>query len=230
MFLRRERQAWYAGDVKRRLRLIPICLLLGAAINVAIAWAFALLPTGIGNVEYCTNPQAYRPSDILLIHYFGYSSMRDPIRVFLMVAPHKPEATRFRGPVWWDNSALVATREPFAIAAGWPLRTLSAWREPPDVGDAFVWGADLARGTASNPVVIPLHPIARNFAINTAFYAATLWGLVAGIGAMRSMRRTRRGLCPRCAYPRESHAVCPECGAKHNRKMTEPVPHALPPA
>jgi len=34
------------------------------------------------------------------------------------------------------------------------------------------------------------------------------------IGALRSRRRARRGLCLNCAYPRPaSGAVCPECGA-----------------
>ncbi len=215
--------------MKRRVRTIAVYLVLGAMLNVAVAWAFALLPTGSGRAEYCMNPQASIPSEVLLIHHLGYSSIRDPDRVFLMLAPHEQAATRFRGPVWWDNTALVAYHEPFAIAAGWPLRTLSAWRVPVFASTTFTRGVVVSRGTPGRPVVIPLHPIARNFAINTAFYALCLWGVVSRMRSMRATARSRRGLCPRCAYPRENHIVCPECGTTHKRGMSEPIAHALPP-
>jgi hypothetical protein len=216
--------------VKRRVRTIAVYLVLGAMLNVAVAWAFALLPTGSGRAEYCMNPQASMPSEVLLIHHVGYSSLRDPIRVFLMLAPYEPEATRFRGPVWWDNTALVATHEPFAIATGWPLRTLSAWRVPVFASTNFTRGVVVTRSASGIPVVIPLHPIARNFAINTVFYAISIWLVVGCMISMRATARLRRGLCPRCAYPRENHIVCPECGTTHKRGISEPIAHALPPA
>ena len=50
------------------------------------------------------------------------------------------------------------------------------------------------------------------FALNTVFYAATLWLLICGPFALRRFLRVRRGLCPKCAYPRGESAVCTECG------------------
>ena len=39
-----------------------------------------------------------------------------------------------------------------------------------------------------------------------------LWLLIPGPFALRRFLRTRRGLCPRCAYPVGESAVCSECG------------------
>ena len=63
-----------------------------------------------------------------------------------------------------------------------------------------------------------LRPIFPGFVVNTLFYAA-LWGaiLFASRGAWRAFtrwRRSRRGLCPRCAYDLAGSSAhgCPECG------------------
>src|SRR5262245_54887846 len=48
---------------------------------------------------------------------------------------------------------------------------------------------------------MPCGPVWPGFAINTAFYAAVLWVLMAFPFAIRRTIRRRRGLCPACAYP-----------------------------
>jgi hypothetical protein len=64
--------------------------------------------------------------------------------------------------------------------------------------------------------IIPLSPIWPGFAINTVFYAAILWLLVAAPFALRRRfvirGRVRRGQCPACAYPVGTNDVCTECG------------------
>lgn len=219
---------WYADDVKRRVHTIVLYLVLGALLNVAVAWAFALLPTGSGRAEYCLNPQAATPSEVLLVHSVGYSSLCNPRRFLPFLAPNFPEPTTFRGVAWWENEALDGGHDLFGIATGWPTRTLSAWREPARAGFDFEWGAVVAKGNSDMPIVIPLHPIFRNFAINAVFYAISIWLVVGCMISMRATARLRRGLCPRCAYPRENHAVCPECGTTHKRRMSERVAHAVP--
>jgi len=70
---------------------------------------------------------------------------------------------------------------------------------------------------------LPLLPIWPGFAINTIFYAAILWMLCLGFGAVRRRRRLKRGLCVKCAYDLRgtSSGVCPECGASmQNRAHT----------
>ncbi len=59
---------------------------------------------------------------------------------------------------------------------------------------------------------MPLRPIWPGFAVNTLFYAATLWLLILGPFALRRLLRRRRGRCPACSYPMGESAVCSECG------------------
>ncbi len=79
------------------------------------------------------------------------------------------------------------------LYTGWPLRTLAVdgWHH-------------------SGPRMI-LWP---GFAINTIFYAATLWLLIPGPFALRRLIRRKRGLCVACGYDirHAEHDVCPECG------------------
>ena len=61
---------------------------------------------------------------------------------------------------------------------------------------------------------LPCIPIWPGFAINTIFYAAILWVLFAFPFVIRRRRRIKRGLCPKCAYDLRGSAsqTCPECG------------------
>ena len=79
-----------------------------------------------------------------------------------------------------------------------------------------VWRAGIP--VASSYFPLPARPIWPGFAINTVFYAVILWGLFAAPFALRRLRggrRIKRGLCPKCAYPRGAgtNQVCTECGA-----------------
>jgi hypothetical protein len=68
-------------------------------------------------------------------------------------------------------------------------------------------------GLEEHHVLLPLRPIWPGFAINTVFYAAILWALFAMSFVVRRRRRVRRGLCAGCAYPVGTSDVCTECGA-----------------
>lgn len=64
---------------------------------------------------------------------------------------------------------------------------------------------------------LPLMPLWPGFAVNTAFYAAsiaTLWLTVSGglhlMGTKK--RRRKRGLCESCGYDIQGLPTCPECG------------------
>jgi len=63
---------------------------------------------------------------------------------------------------------------------------------------------------------LPIGPVWPGFAINTIFYAAILWLMFFAPGTIRRTIRRRRGLCPACAYDLRGSASsqnCPECGA-----------------
>ena len=55
-------------------------------------------------------------------------------------------------------------------------------------------------------------PLWLGFAIHTIFYAAILWLPIYGSFVLRRFIRVKRGLCPKCAYPRGESDVCSECG------------------
>src|SRR5881394_1692644 len=89
-----------------------------------------------------------------------------------------------------------------AAPPGWPLHALDYGLGTPEV-----------RFSASGAFDPPLHPIWPSFAINTMFYAAILWLLIAAPGKILRRIRARRGQCPACAYPVGTNEVCTECGA-----------------
>ena len=181
-------------------------LLLGAIINVAVAWGCAiwLIP--------------------------GYASFVDDASDALLWWPrnapqHFPtRATEVRGGSSFGTDyvmimALNAERHAFDHLAyrwqyGWPARSLeqSIWRD-------LVTGESLAKnsvglnwGNASTDR-LPQKPIWPGFAINTVFYAAIVWVLFAVPGYVKRRRRIKRGLCPTCAYPVGASEKCSECGA-----------------
>ncbi len=71
--------------------------------------------------------------------------------------------------------------------------------------------------------LIPLRPIWVGFALNTVFYAALVWLLIAGLSTLRRFLRLRRGLCPKCAYPMGESSVCTECGRALPKRL-RPAP------
>ena len=117
-------------------------------------------------------------------------------------------------------------------ARGWPLRSMwcswgtpdlcSRLPPPPRYGPAYPSPGPLShgiplqtrKGSGSQPWIraIPLAIWPPGFAVNTFFYAAVLWLLWSGPFRLRRLIRVRRGLCPKCAYPRGEADVCSECG------------------
>ncbi len=95
------------------------------------------------------------------------------------------------------------------VKAGLPLRSMS-WR-PSKVPTSLTLN-DLRNGSWNKQEGMPSIPIWPGFAINTIFYAAVLWLLIAVPFALRRRLRVQRGLCEKCAYPIGSSPVCTECG------------------
>jgi hypothetical protein len=98
----------------------------------------------------------------------------------------------------WENEETFV-RKTFGVA----LRE-DAWQPHPDV-----YGFGPVEAVRRS---LPFYPVWSGFAINTLFYAAIVWLLLAVPGTVRRWRRIKRGLCPACAYPVGDSAVCTECG------------------
>jgi hypothetical protein len=204
--------------VKRWALRICVFLLLGAIVNVAVAWTctrFARFSEDVDLGEadvfalFAGREMLLRPSRRL----DGHLQHGGGLRMTEADAMESQQADNGQ----WSAYLLL-------FDAGWPLTTLRAeWRgaAPMKALDASI---HLYRGMETSGeardgqffhgrFVYPTEPIWPGFAINTLFYAGVLWLLFAGPFALRRRRRIKRGLCPKCAYPIGDSAICTECGA-----------------
>ena len=201
---------------------ILILMLAGAVLNVAVAWGCALLvPLGDEHGQWAV--EQHPEHDRWLVLPFQRAGA-----VFVMSLPHTLGdliKTERRPadllPFWFPKHDLGSIQ--FADARGWPF--VSLWCSYEEINSSLVMtvvgGLDpgLRRWTKgdwvfSYPRGLPLRPIWRHFPLNTLFYAAVLWLLIPGPFTLRRFLRVRRGLCPKCAYPRRESPVCSECGAE----------------
>ncbi len=185
--------------MKRPLLIIAICLLLGAVVNVAVAWGLAASVN-----PFLSEQEVSRTDEWSVVHLkragVAYSTRH----------PHRVAGRSVDAP----GVQIVAT-------AGWPL--ICSWYEYSFSIDGFgpiegglelglePWSAPSPGGGGLWPKALPLRPIWPGFVINTIFYAAILWLLIPGPFVLRRFVRVRRGLCPRCAYPIGESSVCTEC-------------------
>jgi len=212
---------------RRAIKLIQ-WLLLGAVVNIAVAWActIAANPDVLGQQSVAVDDDipgwpAGAPSQWPPPHYselgwsFGFE-----IESFMVDDLNPAENWR---PDWQCWRALRTD-------AGWPLRSMrSIWFEQ-RVSEQVCETSGFLRGGMtihSNNLKaswaskrfgrMPLWP---GFAINTLIYAAALWMLFAGPFALRRANRRRRGRCVVCGYDLrgrgrgQEHAKCPECGTE----------------
>ena len=104
--------------------------------------------------------------------------------------------------------------------SGWPCRaTWGWWCHDYSLGthetSAGLVGVPLLNPDGNWPrTKLPYLPLYRGLILNTLFYAAIWWILLAIPRLIRRALRFRRGLCPRCAYDLRGtpNSPCPECG------------------
>jgi hypothetical protein len=228
--------------MKRWTLRIFVFLLLGAIVNVAVAWTVSLQI----NLWDCADVSPWRPpeaaghNDHALLLGLG-QSMSDKANLLAaqldsfgyrrrdLFALTTEELTPGDGFVSWGSPCPVASHFRF----GWPLRSMQGWlrrnerlyqlAEAAEFDGDFneyrcMWRVHLDE--SQYPPIetrLPVGPIWPGFAINTVFYAAVLWMLFALGGtpfALRKWRRIRRGLCAKCGYDLRGSTsqTCPECG------------------
>ena len=196
--------------MKRWALRILLFLLVGAIVNVAVAWGLAAY--GPFSKYTCTLDVALESSGSTpaLPNDYHVSPKRETRDVTAVGFSWHVMRSR-------DKSECV-------LETGWPCRSMSAQGS----GDAMD-GIDVTPRSISQiqdevSFFIWLKPRLPGFAINTVFYAALLWLLFAAPFALRRRRRIKRGLCPKCGYDlrgrrgsggvgRPESAACPECGA-----------------
>ncbi|MEE8154062.1 MAG: hypothetical protein V3T53_03765 [Phycisphaerales bacterium] len=228
--------------MKRRLFKLVVFILLGAIVNVAVAWASSIF---IGFADTSSDIRAIRGSPAggwFVETYHRFSAFRvewfrsRSLTVDQSEGPSPgdlvptwigldPELNENRSMEFWD-----------AEARGWPL--LALWSKPisvyeeldgtrhhlPKVGTIELPLTPFRGGMEVIPKVLPLCPIWPGFAVNTIFYAVILWLLTLGAFTARRIIRRRRGLCIKCGYNLRGTSggeVCPECGVETAAKVVE---------
>ena len=217
----------------RRLLIVTICLLLGAAANVAVAWgAIAWAPQ---ELELETEWYVHQGGDWWLAFARDRFAAVDRIKWYCFTTTH-PEvlADKQRSPPKWSRITTLTTFDQpdapagslldvgYESAAGWPARSLWCsllWRfsRSSRLRPTEVHGILLPPKGQTGPYpparVLPRHPIWPGFAVNTIFWAAIIFGLIRSPLALHRFIRWKRGLCSACAYPIGTSPVCTECGA-----------------
>jgi hypothetical protein len=225
---------------RRRVRSIVVrvvvFLLLGAVVNVAMAWGCAI-DIRVGFID---------SSQIISFPVLrGYNlvgeEMSGAIRLICEGRTNEEvDLQRYGDLSAWIVEALEREFKPNSPTAlvidgrGWPL--LSMYSIGDYTANQVRYGVDIRETndptefyTATHAFALPMGFIWPGFAINTVFYAVILWMLFAGPGRVRRWRRIRRGLCAKCAYPVGASDVCTECGAHINKKIKARGSMGLPP-
>jgi hypothetical protein len=230
------------APMRRRLIQLSLFLLLGAIINVAVAWTAAILESSDGSLDCMIEGGLFHPEERSRYADAGICVQRTAWRSRLSIVFADYEggwrdvpSLDAEVPTWADallTERAIAQlrerhvgRERFVEAAGWPCLGMSG-------SFAVEWTGSIASCTviehdcavvlpprlkrwatyAGMSRLLPLRPIWPGFAINTLFYAGILWLLFAAPFALRRRRRIKRGLCPACGYPVGDSPVCTECG------------------
>ena len=208
--------------MKRRLVIIAIFLLTGAVVNVAVAWGCCMY----GQPGFSTNQRVSRSDREWLSAQFPSMELGRALtaavhwgfgdeyyHVGLMVGDGR------------SSESVMGTR----ARAGWPCFAMTYshfmfMRMQPDLprqgeplkiqtDEKFV-GVIKLRGwlsTHAGITALPAHVLWPGFLLNTMLYGAVMY-LPFALFTVRRWNRVRRGLCPKCAYPRGESDVCSECG------------------
>lgn len=224
--------------MKRRLFTMAVFLLLGAIINVAMAWGFAVAahpPFGHARF-YLASPWPEILQDGAVCcepdHLVGAESLGASSLFSYVIVENLEKAVHMDGtkpnewslPMWVRPDEFREIHHPTVlIAYGWPARSMAMKAQQRDT--AFVrneW--DLESGlqlsmrmtgptSGQMPRAIPLRLTWPGFALNSIFYGAILWLVFFTPDAIRRTIRRRRKQCPACGYPTGVSPVCTECGA-----------------
>lgn len=216
---------------------VILLLLLGAIVNVVVAWGCVLNPWRATQRFSLLNLS----SELVWWRAIAPEGMREPLRAVRLSIPGVDQDLLTGEPCSAANLRVNEwlVEETIRMHAGFPMRSLSGTvfnyvRPSPDNRTTQQFD-----GIVRPPAMFvsksieyqrphwPLEPLWPGFAINTVFYAAMLWMLFAFPFALRRIIRRRRGQCVRCGYDLRGQAtsddtimqiICPECGGMDRPK------------
>jgi hypothetical protein len=232
----------------RVITRIVVFLLLGAIVNVAVAWGLAAWqPIGgsasitrtfasLGFSRYWSLQRFDHTGTIRFRSFYCYGTTKTAD------TDQNPVSVMFPGGQLWDVTAIrpmVHSQIECEVIAGWPMLSLSGLTREEQHGtmsgqddrDVSKYAIRLHSIPAASSMeaslrLLPLLPIWPGFAINTIFYAVLLWLLWITPGKIRRYRTRRRRMrehrCLACNYQIAEGVGpnCSECGAKLPVKWT----------
>ena len=202
--------------MKRRLTKLVVFLLLGAIVNVGVAWGCAGWSDWLDLITLLETPVTTETS--------GTISAPSAWRLDNMPKswPDKPTHAFTRHTGWFLFTDQVRSLDDEALFRlvdrrfGVPTKSLACYELAVLQTGTWTnsWRYGIARFGGDYP--LPLRPIWPSFAINPIFFGAILWLLASGPFIVRRMIRRRRGLCIKCGYDLRGTpgggGACPECG------------------
>ena len=220
--------------MKRKLAKLVVFLLLGAVVNVVVAWA-AANTLDLARVDYSASFLRADPIDVSaershaqLVSVELFASRLYIMKKFSAADLVPPGALNAAMSSAGLPSWVKAKHHIFAVARiyeahGWPCVALSSamfidddTRKMTIVDRAITLGGPPRGEWMMQPLprILPYGIVWPGFAINTVFYAVTLWLLLFNLSIVRRYARFKRGHCPQCRYDLrgDSSAGCPECG------------------
>jgi hypothetical protein len=202
--------------IRRIIARASVFLLLGAVVNIAVAWGCVKwspdpLDSASGVGPWPVAAPGDWPAES---HWLRQASCGLTESIAFAAENATPTSPSQRWNQW-------------AFQAGLPFRAVCCRRHTiglsqigssmceertANIGEGIV--VDVDTGSHQRKRWIPMLPIWPGFLINTLLYAVVWWLLSAAPFALRRRRRIKRGLCPACAYPIGDSAVCTECGSQ----------------
>jgi hypothetical protein len=207
-----------------------VWLLVGAAVNVALAWGIAMYESSRygtvarhledGSGKYLSGPwPSAKPA--------GWPDDPNP-PIYQADAPWitcRMWVTLYPAP---DGGA-VARSTPSRVQRwdiGWPLKSMAwevwtreMWGGVWEVVPRSMWREGMAMGTRTNfGVAMPRVPLMADWprlAASAMMWGGAFWLVSGGVRRWRRAWRRERGRCVRCGYDRRglpASAKCPECG------------------
>lgn len=194
--------------MKRHLLTLALLLILGAVLNVAVAWTCAQGHTDYLNIEE-------HPPSLDELRWWNERGPQDFPRSPVGVS----EAYGFglTLALLWELEEQVHHTLGDNVGrfrSGWPMRSAerSRWVERTKGVVVDQDAAHIPLWWSTKDAVIPLRPLWLGFAVNTLFFAIVAASVWTPIVALRRYSRRRHGQCPACGYPAGVSAVCTECG------------------
>lgn len=224
-----------ASTTRYVAKQVVVYLVLGAMINVVVAWIFvccpfsSVIPVPLSNQDAAAAmPVHSAPAEAPLISVMGSREAARGRTRYLLFAFHIEETED--GTIRYANQLSV-------WQTGWPYHSMRGWvgvgRTPSEIGTHGLWRVRWTKWFADSPLGargLPLVPLWPGFAIDSLLYASASWLLIniAWIpGRIRRRIRAHRGQCVGCGYDlrgsREIRGIrgrgqnsdqnrCPECG------------------